>query len=69
MRAIVVIFAICVAFLVLKVVEVAGRIDHRPALPIAIAPDQELSPAVERLNAEFRKQWDAERRPPCNLRR
>ena len=60
MRAIVVIFAICVAFLVLKVVEVAGRIDHRPALPIAIAPDQDLSPAVERLNAEFRKQWDAE---------
>ena len=60
MRAIVVIFAICVAFLVLKVVEVAGRIDHRPALPIAVAPDQELGPAVERLNAEFRKQWDAE---------
>jgi hypothetical protein len=60
MRAIVVIFALCVAFLVLKVVEVAGRIDHRPALPIAVAPDQELGPAVERLNAEFRKQWDAE---------
>lgn len=60
MRAIVVIFAICVAFLVLKVVEVAGRIDHRPALPIAVAPDQELGPAVERLNAEFRKQWYAE---------
>ena len=60
MRAIVVIFAICVAFLVLKVVEVAGRIDHRPALPIAVAPDQELGSAVERLNTEFRKQWDAE---------
>jgi hypothetical protein len=60
MRAIVVIFAICVAFLVLKVVEVAGRIDHRAALPIAVALDQELGPAVERLNAEFRKQWDAE---------
>lgn len=60
MRAIVIIFAISVAFLVLKVVQVAGRIDYRPALPVAVAPEQELSTAVERLNAEFHKQWEAE---------
>ena len=60
MRAIVVFFALSVAFLVFKVVDLAGRIDHRAALPVAVSDDQKLSSAVGRLNAEFQKEWKAE---------
>lgn len=60
MRAIVVLFALSVAFLVFKVVDLAGRIDHRAALPVAVSDDQKLSSAVGRLNAEFQKEWKAE---------
>lgn len=65
MRAIVVIFAVSVAFLVLKVVQVAGRIDHHPAQPVALEPEHQLSSAIERLNAEFRKRWEAENVHPA----
>lgn len=60
MRLIAVVFSVSVAFLVLKVVQVAGRVDKRPALPAAVAVDDQLTPAVTRLNAEFQKQWQAE---------
>lgn len=65
MRAIVVLFAVSVVILALKVVEVAGRIDHRPAPPAAIAAEQQLADAVSRLNAEFQKQWQAENVQPA----
>jgi len=60
MRLIAVVFSVSVAFLVLKVVQVAGRVDKRPALPAAVAADDQLTPAVTRLNAEFQKRWQAE---------
>ena len=65
MRAIVVLFAVSVVILALKVVEVAGRIDHRPAPPAAVAAEQQLVDAVSRLNAEFQKQWQAENVHPA----
>jgi hypothetical protein len=60
MRAIAVLFALSVAFLVFKVVDVAGRVDHRPALPTAVADDEKLDAAVLRLNSEFQRKWQAE---------
>lgn len=60
MRAVSVLFALSVAFLVFKVVDVAGRVDHRPALPDAVAAEEKLDAAVSRLNAEFQRKWQAE---------
>ncbi|RLS40192.1 MAG: DUF1549 domain-containing protein [Planctomycetota bacterium] len=57
MRAISVLFAISVAFLVIKTVQVAGRIDRPPAPPAAVAVDQQLDSSVAALNAEFQRQW------------
>lgn len=57
MRAISVLFAISVAFLVIKTVQVAGRIDRPPAPPSAVAVDQQLDSSVAALNAEFQRQW------------
>ena len=65
MRAIIVLFAVSVVILALKVVEVAGRIDHRPAPPAAVAAEQQLKDSVSRLNAEFQKQWQAENVRPA----
>lgn len=65
MRAIVVLFAISVVILTLKVVEVAGRIDHRPAPPSEVAAEQQLDNAVDRLNTEFQKRWLAENVQPA----
>jgi len=59
MRATAVLFALSVAFLVIKVVQVAGRIDRPAAPPAAVAPDQQLDSAVASLNAEFRRQWQS----------
>lgn len=60
MRAVVIFFALLIAALVLKAVEVAGRIEQLPGPAAAIAEDQELSPAVARLNQQFQKQWQDE---------
>lgn len=57
MRAISVLFAISVAFLVIKTVQVAGRIDRPPAPLAAVAVDQQLDSSVAALNAEFQRQW------------
>ena len=57
MRAISVLFAISIAFLVIKTVQVAGRIDRPPAPPAAVAVDQQLDSSVAALNAEFQRQW------------
>ena len=57
MRAISVLFAISVAFLVIKTVQVAGRIDRPPAPPADVAVDQQLDSSVAALNAEFQRQW------------
>ncbi|MBC7968016.1 MAG: DUF1549 domain-containing protein [Fuerstia sp.] len=60
MRAVVILFALLIAFLVLKSVQVAGRVEQLAGTPAAVADDQQLAPAVARLNAEFQKQWQAE---------
>ena len=57
MRAISVLFAISIAFLVIKTVQVAGRIDRPPAPPADVAVDQQLDSSVAALNAEFQRQW------------
>lgn len=57
MRAISVLFAISIAFLVIKTVQVAGRIDRPPAPLAAVAVDQQLDSSVAALNAEFQRQW------------
>lgn len=60
MRVVVVTFAIAVAFLVLKVVQVAGRIDRLPDAPPAIAPELKLDGSVSKLDEWFRAQWAKE---------
>ena len=60
MRAIVIVFALLVACLILKAVQVAGRVEQLAAPPAAVAEDQQLVPAVSRLNEQFHKQWQAE---------
>lgn len=59
MRTIAVLFAVSVAFLVIKVVQVAGRIDSPPTAPAIVDADQQLDSAVGSLNAEFRRQWQS----------
>lgn len=60
MRAGVILFALLIATLVLKAVQVAGRVEQFAGSPAAVADDQQLGPAVARLNEQFHKQWQAE---------
>ena len=60
MRAAVIIFALLIAALVLKVVQVAGRVEQLAGSPAVVTDDQQLGPAVARLNEQFRQQWQAE---------
>ncbi len=60
MRAVVILFALLVAFLVVKAVEVAGRVEDLAGTPEAVAQEQQLDTAVQRLNRQFHKQWQAE---------
>ena len=60
MRAVVILFALLVAGLVFKAVQVAGRVEQLAAPPTAVDADQQLTPAVARLNEQFHKQWEAE---------
>lgn len=60
MRAAVIIFALLIAALVVKVVQVAGRVEQLAGSPAVVADDQQLGPAVARLNEQFRRQWQAE---------
>jgi hypothetical protein len=60
MRAVVILFALLVAFLVAKAVEVAGRVEDLAGTPEAVAQEQQLDTAVQRLNEQFHKQWQAE---------
>ncbi len=60
MRAVVVLFAVSVAFLVLKAVQVAGKVERPSSPPEAIASSEQLDVAVRRLNDQFHKQWKSE---------
>ena len=60
MRAVVILFALLIACLVLKAVHVAGRVEQLTGSPAAVADDQQLGLAVSRLNEQFQKQWQAE---------
>ncbi len=60
MRGAVFLFAVLIVALVLKVVQVAGRVETRPPVPAAIAGDQRLDSAVAKLNREFQRQWELE---------
>ncbi len=60
MRAVVILFALLIAALVLKAVQVAGRVEQFAGSPAAVADEQQLGPAVARLNEQFHKQWQAE---------
>jgi len=60
MRAVVIVFALLIVALVLKAVQVAGRVDQLSGSPAAVADDRQLGAAVARLNEQFHKQWKAE---------
>lgn len=60
MRAVVILFALLIAFLVVKAVEVAGRVEDLAGTPEAVAQEEQIEPAVQRLNEQFQKQWQAE---------
>lgn len=61
MRAVVILFALLIAFLVLKAVQVAGRVEELTGTPAAVPNDQHLDSAVKRLNEQFHEQWESER--------
>ena len=60
MRAVSVLFALGVAFLVVKVVQLAGRVDISTSAPGAVASEQRVDASVARLNDWFRKHWEQE---------
>ena len=60
MRAVAVLFALGAAFLVFKVVQIAGRVDVATAAPPIIAEEQQVDASVARLNDWFRKHWEKE---------
>lgn len=60
MRAVVIIFALLIAGLVIKAVEVAGRVENLTGTPGEVAPEQQLDAAAKRLNEQFHAQWQSE---------
>jgi len=60
MRAVAFLSAISVAFLILKAVQVAGRVDYLPAPPPVVTQENQLDEAVEKLNAVFQQRWQSE---------
>jgi hypothetical protein len=60
MRVFVLLFALMIACLVVKAVQVAGRVELLVAAPPEIEADQQLSSAVTRLNRQFQQQWQSE---------
>lgn len=60
MRAVVIIFALLIAGLVIKAVEVAGRVEDLTGAPAEVLPEQQLDSAVKRLNEQFQQQWQSE---------
>ena len=63
MRAVVILFALLIAFLVVKAVEVAGRVEDLAGTPESVAQEEQIDSAVQRLNEQFQKQWQAENVP------
>ncbi len=61
MRAIVILFALLIAGLVMKAVEVAGRVEDLTGTPAAVVPEQQVDAAVKRLNEQFQQQWQSEK--------
>ena len=60
MRAVVILFALLIAGLVVKAVQVAGHVEQPAGTPAVVADDEQLGLAVTRLNDQFQKQWQAE---------
>ena len=60
MRAVVILFAMLIAGLVMKAVEVAGRVEDLSGTPAEVVPEQQLDAAVTRLNEQFHQQWQSE---------
>ncbi len=60
MRAVVILFALLIAGLVMKAVEVAGRVEDLSGTPADVVPEQQLDAAVKRLNEQFQQQWQSE---------
>ena len=61
MRAVAVLFALGVVFLVFKVVQIAGRVDVAASAPATVAVEQQVDASVARLNDWFRANWEKER--------
>lgn len=59
MRFVALLFALSVAFLVLKAVQVAGRVNQIPGPPPAVAQQDQLENAVKRLNDVFHQRWQS----------
>ncbi len=60
MRAVVILFALLIAGLVMKAVEVAGRVEDLTGTPAEVVPEQQLDTAVKRINEQFHEQWQSE---------
>ncbi len=60
MRAVAVLFAVGVVFLVFKVVQIAGRIDVATAAPPTVVAEKNVDSSVARLNDWFRMHWEQE---------
>jgi hypothetical protein len=60
MRSVVLLFALMIACLIAKTVQVAGRVELLSGAPSDVAADQQLGSAVTRLNQQFRKEWQDE---------
>jgi len=60
MRVVVLIFALMIACLVVKTVQIAGKVERLAEAPPEVATDQRLDDAVMRLNRQFHQQWQAE---------
>ena len=60
MRAVVLLFALMIACLIAKTVQVAGRVEMLSGAPSEVMADQRLNSAVTRLNQQFLKEWHDE---------
>jgi len=60
MRAVVILFALLIAGLVMKAVEVAGRVENLTGTPAEVGSEQQLDAAVKRINEQFHEQWQSE---------
>jgi Protein of unknown function (DUF1549) len=60
MRFVAVLFSATVILLVVRIVQIAGRLEAPPAKPSAVAAEHRLEAPVAELNEWFHRKWEAE---------